>query len=72
MGCCCTTRLRSGHVPGASAFAENTNVNPQLRFDDFTMATPQLMTVTRSTNGVVKAHPVGTEVRAAAPAPVAL
>ena len=65
--------IASGQVGvTASAFDTNTNVNPQLRFDDFTVVTPQLMTVQRSLNGVVKAHAAGTEVRLAHPAVVAL
>lgn len=65
--------IASGQVGvTASAFDTNTNVNPQLRFDDFTVVTPQLMTVQRSLNGVVKAHAVGAEVRLAQPAVVAL
>lgn len=65
--------IASGQVGvTASAFDTNTNVNPQLRYDDFTVITPQLMTVQRSLNGVEKAHAVGTEVRLAHPAVVAL
>ena len=65
--------IASGQVGvTASAFDTNTNVNPQLRYDDFTVITPQLMTVQRSLNGVVKAHAVGAEVRVANPAVVAL
>jgi hypothetical protein len=68
-----TNPIASGQVGvTASAFAGLTNVNPQLRFDDFQVVTPQLMTVQRSLNGVTKAHDVGTEVRLAQPAVVAL
>jgi hypothetical protein len=68
-----TSTIASGQVGvTASAFDTNTNVSPQLRYDDFTVITPQLMTVQRSLNGVVKAHAVGTEVRVVNPAVVAL
>ncbi|GEC02948.1 hypothetical protein SSP24_06030 [Streptomyces spinoverrucosus] len=68
-----TDPINSGQVGLAgSAFANNTNVNPQLRFDDFRIPTPQVMTVQRSLNGAVKAHTVGTEVRLARPAVIAL
>lgn len=56
----------------ASTFGGNTNTNPQVRFDDFRVITPQLMTVERSLNGIVKAHTVGTELSLAAPARLAL
>ncbi|MBZ6250578.1 hypothetical protein KVH27_19620 [Streptomyces olivaceus] len=56
----------------ASSFAGNTNTNPALRFDDFQVVTPQLLTVERSLNGVVKAHAAGTALSLATPAYVAL
>ncbi|NEY32051.1 hypothetical protein GTU99_07565 [Streptomyces sp. PRKS01-65] len=64
-----TSPIASGQVGvTASALTGSTTVNPQLRFDDFHIVTPQLLTVQRSTNGVVKTHGVGTEVRLAQPA----
>jgi hypothetical protein len=56
----------------ASGFVGNTNVNPQLLFDNFEIVTPQTCTVTRSVNGVVKAQAAGADVRLATPAIVAL
>ncbi|MFF7553562.1 hypothetical protein ACFZA9_11830 [Streptomyces olivaceus] len=56
----------------ASSFAGNTNTAPQLRFDDFQVVTPQLLTVERSLNGIVKAHAAGTALSLATPAYVAL
>ncbi|MCZ4604999.1 hypothetical protein O3S80_14865 [Streptomyces sp. Lzd4kr] len=68
-----TSTIASGQVGlTGSAFAGSTNVNPQERYDDFQVITPQLMTVTRSLNGVAKAHAAGTGIRLAQPAPVAL
>ncbi|MGW2261454.1 hypothetical protein ACWCXE_27170 [Streptomyces sp. NPDC001780] len=56
----------------ASAFAGMTTPSPQLRFDAFEVVTPQLFTVTRSVNGIVKAHSAGTDVRLAVPTITAL
>ncbi|WP_051338591.1 hypothetical protein [Streptomyces flavidovirens] len=68
-----TNTIASGAVGvTASAFAENTNVNPQARFDSFQVVNPQRFTVTRSVNGIAKAHPAGTDVRLAQPTIVAL
>jgi hypothetical protein len=50
----------------------NTNVNPQIRYDDFAVVNPQKFTVTRSVNGCVKAHAAGTDVRLAYPTYLAL
>jgi hypothetical protein len=50
----------------------NTNTNPQLRFDNFHLRTPQEWTVTRSINGIVKAQTAGTTVSLAQPMTVAL
>lgn len=53
------------HANGASlgfrsiSDGANTNVNPQVRFDNFAVVNPQIMTVVRSVNGVVKAHAAG-------------
>ncbi|MFI1701948.1 hypothetical protein ACH419_39210 [Streptomyces bobili] len=52
--------------------AGNTNVNPQVRYDDFEVLNPQQMTVVRSVNGVVKAHAAGTPIGLAQPAHLAL
>ncbi|WP_282795188.1 hypothetical protein [Streptomyces sp. CC224B] len=53
---------------GASGFSGNTNTAPTIRFGAFEVVGGQRLTVTRSLNGVVKAHPVGTGVRLAYPA----
>ncbi|MGQ4358572.1 hypothetical protein [Streptomyces sp. SAS_272] len=50
----------------------NTNVSPTVRFDDFEVLNPQLMTVVRSVNGVVKPVPADTPIRLAQPAYLAL
>ena len=50
----------------------NSNTAPEVRFDDWTVESPQKFTVTRSVNGVVKAQAVGTDVRLATPPIVAL
>jgi hypothetical protein len=50
----------------------NTNVNPEVRYDNYDMANPQTFLVTRSVNGVVKSQTNGTDVRLASPAYVAL
>ncbi|WP_060888074.1 hypothetical protein [Streptomyces caniscabiei] len=50
----------------------NTNVNPQIRYDDFNVVNPQTLTVTRSVNGCVKAHAAGTDVHLAYPTYLAL
>ncbi|MFF1417478.1 hypothetical protein [Streptomyces sp. NPDC058280] len=55
-----------------SAFAGLTNINPQLRYDAFEVVTPQLATLTRSVNGIVKPHSIGTDVRLAVPTITAL
>lgn len=39
----------------------NTNVSPAISYDNFFLVNPQAWTVTRSVNGVVKAHTAGTE-----------
>lgn len=50
----------------------NTNVNPEIRYDDFEVTNPQEFTVTRSVNGVTKAQSSGADVRLAYPAYTAL
>ncbi|MBX9392286.1 hypothetical protein K4749_01395 [Streptomyces sp. TRM72054] len=54
------------------AASANTNVNPVISFDNFDLINPQTFTVTRSVNGVTKAHAAGTDVRLAQPARAAL
>lgn len=44
-----------------------TNVNPSVLYDDFLIISPQVFTLTRSINGVVKAHRAGDDVRLAVP-----
>src|SRR5690606_31179234 len=63
----------AGNV-GTRSFANagSTPVNPQIRFDNFRIVTPQRMTVERSVNDVVKAQAAGAEVRLAHPAVIAL
>ncbi|MFJ8054963.1 hypothetical protein [Streptomyces sp. NPDC096142] len=50
----------------------NTNVNPQVRYDNFAVVNPQKWTVARSANGVVKAQVAGEGVALATPARVPL
>ncbi|MFG2976308.1 hypothetical protein ACGFYY_25410 [Streptomyces sp. NPDC048331] len=50
----------------------NSNVGVEYRFDNFTVETPQRITVTRAVNGIVKAQPAGTDVRLATPMTTAL
>jgi hypothetical protein len=45
----------------------NTNVSPVVSYDDLAVINPQQFTVTRSINGVVKAHSAGEDVRLANP-----
>lgn len=56
----------------ASTFGSYTGVEPELRFQLLELMTPQLMSVERSVNGVVKEHPAGTSVRLARPATIGL
>lgn len=56
----------------ASGLTGNTNVSPQVRFHDWAVVSPQRMPVTRSVNGVTKAHSSGADVRLATPTIVAL
>ncbi|MEU5980139.1 hypothetical protein ABZ842_36005, partial [Streptomyces sp. NPDC047315] len=56
----------------ASAFNGNTNTAPEIRFDGFEVVTPQLATVVRSVNGVIKAHAAGAAVALAHPMRTAL
>jgi hypothetical protein len=68
------TALTSGPNVGFRSFAStgNTNVGPQVLFDNFKIVNPQTFTVTRSVNGVVKTHAAGADVRLAYPAITAL
>lgn len=50
----------------------NTNVNPQIRYDNLETINPQIMTITRSVNGIVKAQSAGTAVSLADPMILAL
>jgi hypothetical protein len=50
----------------------NTNVGVEYRWDSLEVANPQRITVTRSTNGITKAHAAGTDIRLANPAIIAL
>ncbi|GAA2199955.1 hypothetical protein [Streptomyces bangladeshensis] len=52
--------------------AGNTNVNPSIKYDDFQIVSPQTFTLTRSVNGVAKAHSAGADVRLATPTYLAL
>lgn len=63
----------SGNV-GLSAHGGtgNTNVGVEYRFDNFTIETPQKMTVTRSVNGVVKSQAAGEDISLATPTILAL
>lgn len=51
----------------------NTNVNPQIRFDNLELINPQTLTVTQAAvNGVAKTIPAGSPVQVAAPAYVGM
>ncbi|MFH9073456.1 carbohydrate binding domain-containing protein [Streptomyces alboflavus] len=54
------------------ASSANTNINPEVRYDDYEVVNPQTFTVTRSVNGVTKAQSAGADVRLAYPAYAAL
>lgn len=55
-----------------SALTGNTNVAPQLLYDDFSLYDPQLFTVVRSVNGVSKTQTEGTDIRLAEPTIISL
>ncbi|WP_049566893.1 hypothetical protein [Streptomyces sp. SBT349] len=55
-----------------STAAGNTNVAPAFSFRDWQVVNPQYAEVTRSTNGVIKAHATGADVRLAHPMIIAL
>ncbi|MFD4740625.1 hypothetical protein ACFWNQ_25155 [Streptomyces virginiae] len=50
----------------------NSNVGVEYRFDNFTVETPQRITVTRAVNGIVKSQSAGADVRLATPMYTAL
>jgi hypothetical protein len=50
----------------------NTNVSPEIRYDDLDVIGPQTYTVTRHVNGVTKTHTAGTSVALAHPAVIPL
>ena len=50
----------------------NTNVNPVVSYDNLRVLNPQTLTVTRSVNGVVKAHDAGAGLELAVPTTLAL
>jgi hypothetical protein len=52
--------------------SSNTNVNPQVRYDELEVISPQTFTVVRSVNGVTKTQAAGADVRLAYPAVTAL
>lgn len=69
------TALSTGTGVGAIArlMTGNTNAGPvNFAFDNFAVLNPQALTVTRSTNGVVKPHAAGEEVHVANPIILAL
>jgi hypothetical protein len=49
------------------AAGTNTNVNPVVSYDNLRVINPQTLTVTRSVNGVVKAHDAGASLECANP-----
>lgn len=68
-----TTPIPNGAVGLAgSALTGNSNLAPEIRFHDWAVETPQRITVTRSTNGIIKAHASGADIRLATPAIAAL
>lgn len=50
----------------------NTNTSPSMRFQNFNLANPQTLTVTRGMNGITKTHSSGTALSLAHPAYTAL
>lgn len=50
----------------------NTNANAEFRFDNFEMVNPQVLTVERSFNNIVKSHSSGAAVALTYPMPLAL
>ncbi|MFE1024961.1 carbohydrate binding domain-containing protein [Streptomyces sp. NPDC058818] len=68
------TSLTAANNVGIRSFTNtgNTNVNPEVRIDNFRVINPQTMQVTRSVNGVTKAQSAGTDVRLTYPAVISL
>lgn len=68
------TALTAAASVGTRSFRNtgNTNTSAQMRFDTFTVLTPQALTVQRSVNGITKSQAQGAEVRLARPARIAL
>lgn len=68
------TELTTGQWVGVRSIsgAGNTNVGPSIQYDDFQIVSPQQFTLTRSINGVIKAHSAGADVRLATPTYLAL
>lgn len=52
--------------------AGNTNVNPEVRYDNLQVVNPQTFTVTRSINGITKAQVAGEDIRLATPTVISL
>ena len=68
-----TTVLHPGRIGLGSVLSDgNTNDNPEVSWGRFRVANPQLFTVVRSVNGVVKPHDAGTAVSLAHPSVLAL
>lgn len=54
------------------AASGNTNVNPEVRYDNLQVVNPQTFTVTRSINGITKAQVAGEDIRLATPTVISL
>lgn len=68
-----TSHITSNYVGGRSiASSANTNVNPEVRYDEMAVVNPQTLTVTRSINGVTKSHAAGTHISLNIPSYVSL
>ncbi len=52
--------------------AGTTNMNPQIRYDNYEVVSPQVFTVTRSVNDVVKSHAAGADIRLSQPTVISL
>ncbi|GHH30284.1 hypothetical protein [Streptomyces rubradiris] len=68
------TELTSGPWVGVRSLAVsgNTNVTASVQYENFQIVSPQMFTLTRSINGVVKSHSAGEDVRLAHPTILAL
>lgn len=66
-----TGQVDTGTV-GFTAASTEVTTTPLFQVDDYQIATPQRVTVTRSVNGITKTHLAGTSVSLAQPAVVAL